>query len=46
MERQDRSWGELHKQFGQEIIKDRDEWGVNKDRGATVQMEDNLLVVL
>eukprot|EP00090_Calanus_glacialis_P047427 TRINITY_DN9842_c0_g1_i1.p1 TRINITY_DN9842_c0_g1~~TRINITY_DN9842_c0_g1_i1.p1 ORF type:complete len:214 (-),score=96.65 TRINITY_DN9842_c0_g1_i1:574-1215(-) len=46
-ERQGRSWGELHKQFGQEIIKDREEWGVNKDRGATVHMdEDNLLVVL
>jgi hypothetical protein len=33
-ERQGRIWGELHKQFGQEIIKDREEWGVNKDRGG------------
>ena len=41
-ERQGRIWGELHKQFGQEIIKKREEWGVNKDRGgATVHMEED-----
>jgi len=46
-DRQGKSWGELHKQFGQQIIKDKEEWVVSIDKGATVLMEeDNLLVVL
>jgi len=46
-DRHGRSWGEIHKQFGLQIQKDREEWALNRDRGATVHMEeDNLLVVL
>jgi len=46
-DRYGRSWGEIHKQFGLQIQKDREEWALNRDRGATVHMEeDNLLVVL
>merc|ERR1719508_758866 len=46
-DRHRRSWGEIHKQFGEGILRDKEGWSVSKDRGATVHMEeDNLLVVL
>ena len=46
-DRHGRSWGEIHKQFGEGILRDKEGWSINKDRGATVHMEeDNLLVVL
>ena len=46
-ERQGKTWTELHKQFGQQIMKDKEEWTVSIDKRATVHMdEDNLLVVL
>jgi len=42
-----KTWTELHKQFGQQIMKDKEEWAVSIDKRATVHMEeDNLLVVL
>jgi len=47
-EKHGKSWNDIHKLFGEEIVKDRDEWNRTRDRGeATVHMEeDNLLVVL
>jgi len=46
-DRHGKSWTELHKQFGQQILRDKEEWAVSIDKGATVHMEeDNLLVVL
>jgi len=42
-----KTWGEIHKHFGNQIIKDREAWGSSRNKRATVHMEeDNLLVVL
>jgi len=44
-EKRGKSWGEIHKQIGQEILKDREEWILSKGKGVHMD-EDNLLVVL